>query len=123
MKRYAKNLLKKIKIIKRKLKKTRKKTPILSLDLKQLIPVFINKIQKKEELLQLKLQKKLLKKEEKIKKLTLNKSYMEYNFTSKYVNPIELYKDKKSLLYKNLPYKDKKIINNLKIRYNIDNLN
>ena len=41
------------------------------------------------------------------------KNFIEYNFKVKYVNPIEEYKNRNSLLYKSLPIEDKKLINNL----------
>lgn len=46
-------------------------------------------------------------------KAKYNKKLIEYNFKVKYVNPIEEYKDRNSLLYKNLPVEDKKLINTL----------
>lgn len=105
-KRIAINLLKKLNFL-NKNRKNRNKTPILSLYLKKIMPLFINNIEiNKNDL-------NITKHEEQTDKTLFNKNLIEYNFKVKYVNPIEDYKNRNSLMYKSLPIEDKKLINTL----------
>ena len=100
----ANNLLKKLNLLKKSFK-NKNKTPILSSYLKQIIPLFINNLANEAKINN---SNNNSHNEEKY-----NKELIEYNFKVKYVNPIEEYKDRNSLLYKNLPVEDKKLINTL----------
>ena len=123
------NELKKLKLLNR-IRKNSNKTPIQSYFVKKLIPLFLNYLNIKNTIaytipdapVSPMIKYKDLtdpvlssnnKKEEQIKKMLHNKILIEQNFKVKYVNSIEEYKDRNSLLYKSLPLEDQKLINTL----------
>ena len=98
------NKLKRLQLLNR-IRRNKDRTPILSNYLKKIVPLFV-------KFIKLNAYKNYIKtKEENLNQLLHRKSLIEYNFKVKYINSIEYYKNRNSLLYKSLPIEDKKLIN------------